>query len=181
MAKDNRETEIKLRIDSPENMVKKLRDAGAREVELLEQEDIIWDYAFGDKSFKDKKQSFRLRLQKGRNETRTILTFKKSSKIDASGIKTRDEYNILVGDFNGMRDTLENIGFRQDLVVKKRRRVFKLNGLEVTLDELPFGNFVEIEGETKDIKKVIKKLGLENLKAETRPYFIIQREWQEKK
>lgn len=176
MAKDNTETELKLIIDSPEEVIQKLKKAGAKELGLLEQEDIIWDYAQKGKSFDDKKQSLRLRLQLGENDSRAIVTFKEASFVDLRGIKTRREYNIVVSDFDAMRKVLESIGFKKALVVRKKRRVFRLGDLEITVDELPFGNYVELEGEKRDIKEAIKKLRFDKYPVETRPYFVIQRE-----
>lgn len=172
----NEETEIKLIIKSPKEVAKKLQEAGAQELGVLEQEDIIWDYAQEGKSFEDKKQSFRLRRQKGKDKEVAILTFKKASRLDESGIKTRKEYNVQLDSFDAMKSTLENVGFIKSLVVRKKRRVFKLGNLEITLDQLPFGNYLEIEGDEKEIKQALKKLGFDKYRAETRPYFIIQQE-----
>ncbi len=35
-----------------------------------------------------------------------------------------------------------------------------MNGAEIVLDEMPYGNFVEIEGEAERIKQLVAKLEL---------------------
>ena len=44
------------------------------------------------------------------------------------------------------RHMLEGLGFEMVLVYEKQREVFEFRGLKVMLDEMPFGDFVEIEG-----------------------------------
>jgi adenylate cyclase class IV len=60
---------------------------------------------------------------------------------------------------------LAAIGYKKSLAFQKKRRVWRLGGCEVALDELPLiGYFVEIEGPgEKKIAAVQKKLGLADL------------------
>ena len=46
------------------------------------------------------------------------------------------------------------------LVYEKYRTTYELLGAEVVLDELPFGNFTEIEGDAQAIERVVAALGL---------------------
>ena len=46
------------------------------------------------------------------------------------------------------------------MIYEKYRTVYELNGVLVTLDEMPFGDFVELEGEEDDIRETAGVLGL---------------------
>ncbi|MDT7602444.1 MAG: adenylate cyclase, class 2, partial [Acidobacteriota bacterium] len=62
------------------------------------------------------------------------------------------------------------------LVYEKRRETWTLDGVEIVIDELPFGWFAEIEGEREAILRAERKLGLENVLAEQRTYPDLSRE-----
>ena len=44
---------------------------------------------------------------------------------------------------------------------EKYRETFTLDGVEVVLDEMPFGEFLELEGEETAIRAVAARLGLD--------------------
>ena len=56
---------------------------------------------------------------------------------------------------------MERIGFEPKQVYEKFRETFKFSLVEVVLDEMPFGNFVELEGEEDPIREVADQLGLD--------------------
>src|SRR5919106_1411465 len=75
-----------------------------------------------------------------------------------------------VADADALAAILEALGYRPALVYEKRRETWRAAGAEVVLDELPFGLFVEIEGEEARILEVEKLLGLDRAEAEHAPY-----------
>jgi adenylate cyclase class 2 len=75
------------------------------------------------------------------------LTFKGTpEEAFHSEAKIREELEVEVSDFETTAVILERIGFEQVRTYEKYRETFLLGELEIVLDELPFGNFVEIEG-----------------------------------
>jgi len=56
------------------------------------------------------------------------------------------------------------------LVYEKRRRTWSLGRTEVVIDELPFGLFMEIEGEEREIDAAEQTLGIDGLPAEHDTY-----------
>lgn len=100
---------------------------------------------------------------------RAILTFKERYPSD-SPIKHQREEETEVADAGALAAILEAIGYRPVLVYEKRRRTWRVAGAEVVLDELPFGLFVEIEGEVEAINEAEKLLDLEGAEAEHAPY-----------
>ena len=101
--------------------------------------------------------------------TRAVFTFKERDPSD-SPIKRQREEETEVSDAGALASILEALGFRPALVYEKRRETWRVAGAEVVIDELPFGLFVEIEGEEARIMEAEKLLGLDGAEAEHAPY-----------
>jgi len=100
---------------------------------------------------------------------RTILTFKQRI-AGTSDAKHQTEYESEVADADAVRSIIESIGLRAVVVYEKRRKTYKVRNAEVVLDELPFGEFMEIEGPITAIAEAEMLLGIEELKAENETY-----------
>jgi adenylate cyclase class 2 len=86
-----------------------------------------------------------------RQDKKARLTFKGTpQEAFHSEAKIREELEIEVSDFETTAVILERIGFEQVRTYEKYRETFVLGELEIVLDELPFGDFVEIEGGQED-------------------------------
>ncbi len=108
-----------------------------------------------------------LRLRRVGN--RAILTFKKRFQSEAP-IKRQLEEETQVSDADATERILDLLGFRPTLVYEKRRQTWNYADLEITIDELPFGWFIEIEGEEPEIERVENELGLGDSHAEEATY-----------
>jgi adenylate cyclase class 2 len=108
-----------------------------------------------------------LRLR--RKGGRAVFTFKERNP-GTSAVKRHREEETEVSDADALAAILEALGYKPALVYEKRRSTWRLTGAEVVIDELPFGLFVEIEGEEASILKAEKLLGLETAEAEHAPY-----------
>ena len=108
-----------------------------------------------------------LRLR--RKGARALFTFKERDPSD-SPIKRQREEETEVSDAGALASILEALGFRPALVYEKRRETWRVAGAEVVIDELPFGLFVEIEGEEARILEAEKLLGLDGAEAEHATY-----------
>jgi adenylate cyclase class 2 len=51
-----------------------------------------------------------------------------------------------VSDFDMARRLLEALGYEINVMYEKYRATYDLDGVLITLDEMPYGNFIEIEG-----------------------------------
>ncbi len=99
-----------------------------------------------------------LRLRK---DTENILTFKGAAEA-GKPVSIRQEIEVLVDDFNTARTLLEGLGFEVVMAYEKYRTTYSLLDTLVVLDELPYGNFIEIEGpDGKSIQKVARNLNLD--------------------
>ncbi len=90
---------------------------------------------------------------------RALFTFKERD-LSGSPVKRQREEETEVSDAAALAAILEALGYRPALVYEKRRQTWRLAGTEVVLDELPFGLFVEIEGDEPDILRAEQLLGL---------------------
>ena len=100
---------------------------------------------------------------------RAVFTFKERD-LSGSAVKRQREEETEVSDAEALASILEALGYRPVLVYEKRRETWRVAGAEVVLDELPFGLFVEIEGDEPRILEVEKLLGLDAAEAEHAPY-----------
>ena len=98
-----------------------------------------------------------------------VFTFKERDP-SGSAVKRQREEETEVADAGALAAILEALGYRPVLVYEKRRETWQMPGAEVVLDELPFGLFVEIEGEESRILAAEKLLGLGSAEAEHAPY-----------
>ncbi|MEJ7617426.1 MAG: class IV adenylate cyclase [Pyrinomonadaceae bacterium] len=108
----------------------------------------------------------RLRIVDGR----AILTYKERLPHSASAIRRQREDETEVSSVPDMIAILEGIGYRPSLVYEKRRRTWSMAGVELVIDELPFGLFAEIEGEEQLIIAAEMLLGLQHVRAEMETY-----------
>lgn len=108
-----------------------------------------------------------LRLRK--TNRKTTLTYKEKVPTE-SEFKHQIEFETEVSDVEATEHIIEKLGYRLSVVYEKHRKAWHLNKVEVVLDELPFGYYMEIEGEMDDILAAEKLLGIEDLVTESRGY-----------
>jgi len=99
----------------------------------------------------------------------TVLTYKEKIRTE-SGAKRKIEFETSVSDVDAMEHIIERLGYRLTAVYEKRRKYWHLGPVEVVLDELPFGLYMEIEGTIEDIENAEKTLGLKEIEHEPRGY-----------
>jgi len=115
--------------------------------------------------------ALRLRRVNGR----AILTFKQR-RPSKSAIKFQDENEVVVADASAMAAILKALNLRPGLVYEKRRTRWQVGKAKVVIDELPFGLFMEIEASVREIKRVEKLIGAENLPAVMETYPTLTRQ-----
>lgn len=150
-----REIEAKLYVRSLEKVELRLRQLDAHLVQprILE---INRRFDFPDRRLTRAGQALRLR-----QDTQPRLTYK-GQGISHQGVLNRTELEITISDAGIARQILEALGYLQCAVYEKFRRVYELEACKIMLDELPYGNFVEIEGPNIDfIHNMTARLGLD--------------------
>ncbi|WP_420640603.1 class IV adenylate cyclase [Candidatus Leptofilum sp.] len=96
-----------------------------------------------------------------RQDTAVTLTYKGTpDNLPQSEAKVREELEVQVSNFDTLAEILQRLGFAPMVVYEKYRETFAWQNVEIVLDELPYGNFVELEGEESGIKTAVAHLNL---------------------
>jgi len=95
-----------------------------------------------------------------RQDQAAHLTFKGPGMIEG-GVLARQEIEFEVSDFAAARRFLEALGYRVYTTYEKERENYTLAGVQISLDEMPFGTFTELEGPNPEaIRQLAGSLGL---------------------
>lgn len=152
---NGQETEVKFFVKDLKRVEMRLRELKAHLIQpRVHEVNLRFDDPNGD--LRRSKRVLRLR-----QDTDAKFTFKGPSEERAGGVLSRREIEFTVGSFDAAKEFLEALGFVPVVFYEKYRATYELNGVHVMLDELPYGDFVEIEGE--DINTLQVVAGLLNL------------------
>ncbi len=163
------ETEMKLYIPDLQPLKERIEAAGAK---LTAPRVFEKNIRFDDDRGALLATSTTLRL---RYDSRARLTYKDGEKIHEEYGSTRFEAEVEVSDLETMQIILERLGFYPVFVYEKYRTTYELEGAEIMLDELPFGNFVEIEGDQDTIRRVLETVDFGKSKRYTNSYSVLFR------
>lgn len=117
---------------------------------------------------KEKKQLLRLR-----QDCKSTLTFKSHMPFENPRYKILKELEVEVSCFNTMRSILSALGFHEEQVYEKWRETFQAGNALICLDQMPFADFIEIEGGPNDIDSISQRLGFSPSQAITANYLEI--------
>jgi adenylate cyclase, class 2 len=157
------EIEKKYRIDKKllVELTAKLREVGA----VFSYEVFEENYLHRGGLLDGRSATLRLR----RTEFRTTLTYKEKVPTE-DDFKHQIEFETDVSNVDATESIIEKLGYKLSVIYEKHRKAWHLNNVEVVLDELPFGYYMEIEGEMVDILAVEKILGADKFEIEHRGY-----------
>jgi adenylate cyclase class 2 len=143
MNTNNQEIEVKFLISDLPALLEKIQNLGAlmlrpRMLEVNLRFDTL-----------DRKLSERAQVLRLRQDDQAILTFKSPGQI-VDGVISRTELEVVVSDFQSTRAILEALGFQVFMTYEKYRQNYQLNDLVASVDEMPYGNFIELEGHSPE-------------------------------
>lgn len=96
-----------------------------------------------------------------RQDTVARVTYKGPGTVQ-DGVRLRQELEFTVSDFDTAKAFLEALGYQVVVIYEKYRTTYTLGKLEISLDEMPYGNFTEIEGpDGQSIQEAASHLGLD--------------------
>ena len=167
------ESELKFRVAGPRDhatLRKTLKDRGAKLVGHYKEE----NFRFNGPGKSTRNTTLRLRVLNG--GPKGVLTAKGPAKFDG-GVKIREETEVDLTDVHATLDLLEQLGFRVGWTYPKRRSMWLLDGVAVTLDTLDFGWFVELEGPATALPEMARSLGLDPANALRDSYSVMARKY----
>jgi predicted adenylyl cyclase CyaB len=165
------ECELKFRLKGPRDHTKLralLRQRGAHLDGRYREE----NYRFNGPGKSTRQTTLRLRVLDG--GPRGVLTTKGPAKFEGR-VKIREETEIAVSDAHATMDLLLQLGFQVAWAYPKRRTMWTLDGVAVTLDVLEFGWFVELEGPLAVLPEMARSLGLDPDHALRESYSVLAR------
>ena len=148
------EIEVKFYLPDVESMQQRILALGAESKDRVFENNVR--YEDENKTLVRKKSLLRLR-----RDAKTKLTFKSSPETASTEFKVFNELEVEVSDFNTMNRILENLGFHPEQIYEKWRETLILGQTGFYLDTMPYGAFLEIEGDEKDIRTYAASLGLD--------------------
>mgnify|MGYP001161860944 CR=1 FL=1 len=152
---NGQETEVKFYVRDLKKIELRLLELKAQLIQPRVHE-VNYRYDTPDGSLRAKEHVLRLR-----SDTNAVLTFKGHSDL-IDEVFSRIEWETTIGDLETGKRILEALGYVQFLVYEKYRAIYEIKDCHVMLDELPYGDFVEIEGpDVSDIRKTALHLDLD--------------------
>lgn len=161
------EMEVKFYLQDKLSYENRLRSIGAR-MERVRTHELNYRFDTPDMHLSREHRVLRLR-----QDTATILTYKGPAHTQ-SDISVRPEIEFEVSDFAAARQLLEALGYKESVRYEKWRTIYTLDDLEITLDEMPFGIFTEIEGQdVRAIQQAAVNLALNWSARITSSYMVL--------
>lgn len=147
--------------DQREQVLENLKELGAEYIREDFEENTLYNGGILD----EKRAVLRVR----KIGDKTVLTYKQRIE-NAADVKQQIEYETVVEKAEEMEKIIESLGFNKVLIYEKRRQTWHFRAVEIVLDELPFGQYMEIEGSITAIVEAEMLLDIENLAVENETY-----------
>ena len=101
-----------------------------------------------------------------------ILTVKRKTKENAKFFE-REEMEVRVEEnenIENLREILKSLGFTKEIIFEKKRKNVSKDDVTISFDKLPFGFFVEFEGESETIDRYLNEFNFSNRPRITKAY-----------
>jgi len=165
----NIEIELKfLLTDPPEKLIEKFGDY-AKQAKKTYQKTVMFD---NDQQLMQKTNG-RIRLR----QSGDIVTLSYKLPLPSSGVKKEVEWETKIGSWKVGENLLKAMGFKETTSYEKYRTSFNYKNTKVEIDEYPFANFIEIEGEEKDIVEIAKEINFDIKTALKEPCDTLFTKW----
>ncbi len=153
----NEEIEVKFVLDDLPAMRRRVVGMGAvLENPRTHEDNVTYDTAEGRL-----RQGGRLLRLRRAGPARNVLTYKEPLPHEDADFKVRQEFEVVVSDFVQAQSIVERLGFAASMRYEKYRETFTYEGAEIVLDELPVGNFMEVEATREKIRAITAALGID--------------------
>ena len=101
-----------------------------------------------------------LQVLRLRQDSLARVTYKGPGR-DQDGVRIRQELEFVASDFDTAHNLFKALGYDVAMMYEKYRTVYDLDDVHVTLDEMPYGDFIEVEGPLPEsIQAASQRLGV---------------------
>jgi len=175
---DTYEVEVKISIDSFEEIEHRILGVGAKKINQEVQIDSYFEHPC--RTFSETDEALRVRLRRPfdnaelESPTDLVELTYKGPKIDST-TKTRIESSVKLNDAEEITSLLENLGFKLVATITKKRQFYRLPSITISIDDVEdvglflelesISNYDEIVKARENIFAMVKKLGLEPTKS----------------
>ena len=149
-----KELEVKFYLNNPRQMINRMLLAGAllAHVRTFER-NLRFDTP--ERTLTGQERVLRLR-----QDSKVRITYKGPAE-SGEAVSVRQEIECTVDDFETARHLFEALGYEVSIEYEKYRTTFRYRELEIVLDEMPYGSFMEIEGpDAESIEQAAEALNL---------------------
>jgi adenylate cyclase class IV len=108
---------------------------------------------------------------------RNTLTLKEKSDDFNNNLFSRYITEIEIENIEDITYILEKIGLNKKIIMEKYRMNWILDGINLSIDELPFGIYLEIKGSDEEIKRIIKKLNIKSKRINITYWDIYEKDY----
>lgn len=164
------ETELKFEVKDFHLILQKLEHHNGKYTPWYFEKNIVLD----DQQGSLKKKDVLLRLRTGLDNRITLKTPLPGN--ESKTVKARNEYETQVMDLREMESILNLLGYKLWLSYEKFRQKWIIGKVKICLDILPFGKYVEIEGEQEQLLDTATFLDLDVFRSTDKTYHDLNQE-----
>jgi adenylate cyclase class 2 len=165
MNPDEVEIEVKFFVKDLPGVEQRLRSVGAEQTQPRTHE-LNWRFDTPGGELTAARRVLRLR-----QDSAAWLTYKGPAAGDQA-VSIRQEIQFEVSDLNAARRFLEALGYQVSITYEKYRTVYAVGEVQVALDEMPYGAFVEIEAPDADSIEIMAAVLRLNWQARTNASYL---------
>jgi len=167
------EVEVKFYCSDFQGIRRSLRDLGAFFLHASFESNLVFDTP----DYRLRKESMLLRLRSTGSQGGILCLKRPPSDAQPDDVKAWEELETPVDRSDEMRRLFLALGYILSFSYEKMREEWELAGCRVCLDILPFGRFVEIEGERQAIFDLAERLGIAECSRTVKNYHELNREY----
>lgn len=157
MTAPHRELELKAVVPEPEQLLRRLREAGAELASRGRMIDVRYDRG-GELTLRDEVLRART-YRRAEGAVDFVLAWKGPTQRSPDGYKLREEIELSVGADPGQ--LLQALGYRSVYVIEREIEVWHLGDATARLEHYPrMDVLVEVEGEPAAIERVVAASGI---------------------
>lgn len=171
------EIEYKFKVDDKAKLIVLLDSKSSKTISRQYQSNVMFDNSGGLMQITDG----RIRVRTLGETGEKTFTYKRPLPSE-NGAKREIEYEIQFTDSNKqIEKILGAMEFTPTTSYERYQTKWEIGDVEVTLDEYPYADIIEIEGEEEEIEKLANKLGFDINDGLTKPADTLFQEWRKER